>query len=548
MKEFRKGWTLQLIELGKHKKLTAAVAVILLLPLLLILWYGVQIWSGASAFRGISEIRMVLPDGKEFQWKDTEEVSFYTGILDHSSVIERPVREVEEETPISLFLDQTEYFLYPSLSTSGCMVRTPEGKYRLFSAEDATAMLVRTEMEYLYASYRLPSLTVCSGNYRYAILPNGYTWNYKKADGVYYKDLLTETSDEVVSCNLFADFENELSFSMNPTNYSLDVRVIADGEELHDITSLAGLQFPQDTLISVEITAKWSQASNSEQYGEATYHFTALYDVPAQVEAIGADENGEKTVTAGGYVLLRALYSNANEDLTVTTDLWDGSVQFYYDEDARSSYAALPISKETEPGDYTITVTSGETVRSIPVHVTERPADEMHTFTVSDADYETFLSPVQLERLSAMLRQLRSGSTGTPHLNTDLLFVEPVSGEVYLPFGSTAVIGNNAAEGTGMKSLEGVLYAASEGTEVRAVQSGVCVFAGNLGAFGNSVVIDHGCGIFSYYYHLGESNVSTGDTVLRSTAIGTVGKSGFTGEDTPLLHFALSVGGEYVSP
>ena len=518
--------------------------------MLLILWYSVQILTGASAFKGISEIRMVLPDGKAYQWKEKEDVSFYTGILDRSSVIDRPVREVGDETPFSLFLDQTEYLLYPSLSMSGCMVQTPEGRFRLLATEDAASMLVRTEMEYLYESYRLPSLTVCSGDYRYNILPNGYTWSYRKADGVYYEDRLTETSDEVVSCNLFADFANDLSFSTQPSNYSLTVHGIVDGEERYElpVTSLAGLQFTQDTLLSVEISAKWSQASNAEQYGEATYRFLALYDVPAQVEAIGASENGEKTVAAGGYVLLRALYTNANEDLSATTDLSEEQVQFYYDEAAQCSYAALPVKMDTEPGDYTVTVTSGETVRTIPVHVTEMPEGGMRTYTVSDADYEAFLSPTQLESLDNLLRQLRLSSAGTPHLNADLAFGEPVGGEVDLPFGSTVVIGNSAVEDTGMKSLEGVLYTASEGAEVHAVQSGVCVFSGTLGAFGNAVVIDHGCGIFSYYYHLGECSVSVGDTVLRSSAIGTVGKTGYTGSNAALLHFALSIGDVYVSP
>lgn len=546
----RKGRTFHLIELGKHQKLTATVAVILLLPMLFILWYGVQLFTGASAFKGISEVRMVLPDGTEYQWEGEKDVSFYTGILDRSSVIDRPVREIDGETPVSLFLDQTEYRLYPSLTLSGCMAQTPEGKIRLLSAEDASALLIRTEMEYLYESYRLPSLSVRSGENRYAIAPNSYTWNYKKADGVYYEDLLTEKTEDIVSCNLFADFENDLLFSVQPSNYSLTVYSMLNGEQGYElpVTSFAGLQFTQDTLLSVEISARWSQASNAEQYGEATYRFQVLYDVPAQVEAVGASENGEKTVAAGGYVLLRALYTNENEDLTVTTDLSENPVEFYYDASAQSSYAAIPVGTDTEPGSYTITVTSGETVRTVPVHVTAMPEGGSRTYTVKDEDYAAYLSPEQLESLNGILRQVRLGADHTPHMHADLAFGAPVNGEVDLAFGSMIVIGNSAVEGTGMKSLEGVLYTAAKGTEVQAVQSGVCVFAGTLGAFGNAVVINHGCGIFSYYYHLEELSVAEGDAVTRSSAIGTVGDSGYTGSDQPVLHFAFSIGDTYVSP
>ncbi len=540
-----------MFELGKHKKITVAVAVLLLLPLLFIVWYSVQLLTGASAFKDVAEVRMTLPDGTEKSWTAEADVDFYTSLLEHASVIDQPVRDVGGETPVTLSLDGTAYRLYPSLSPSGCMAQFSDDRFRLLAPEDATAMLVRPELEYVYASYLLPTLTVCSGERRYPVSPDGYTWNYRKADGDYYEDGLTATTTEVVTCNLFADFINDLSFSTKPSNYSLTVYGVSEGGtryELDNITSLGGLQFSQDTLLEVEIRASWSQASNAERYGDASYHFRVLYDVPAQVEAVGAAENGEKSVAAGGYVLLKALYTNQNEDLSLETDLPVEPGTFYYDSTAKSSYAALPVPADTEPGVYTVTVTSGETRRTVDIRVTAAPEPETRTYTIADADYTAYLAPAELETLSGTLRQLRISSDGTPNLSADLAFSSPVSGEIDLAFGSTVILGNNAVEGTGMKTLEGSVYKSPAGADVHAVQSGVCVFSGVLGAFGNAVVIDHGCGIFSYYYHLETSNVTVGTEVTRSSTIGTVGKSGYTGTGGACLHFALSVGDTYVRP
>ncbi len=540
------------MELARHQKFTAVLAVVLCLPLLLILWFTVQLLTGASAFKGISEVRIVLPDGMEYDFREDADVSFYTGILNRSSLIDRPVRETEGETPVTVFLDQAEYRFYPSLSLSGCMAETPEGRLRLFTSEDAAALVVRAEMEYLYDGHRLPSLAVCSGDNRYEVLPDTFVWSYKKADSLFYQDQVTETASTLVTCNLFSDFENSLSFSVQPSSYSLTVYRYLDGEDSYEIpvTSLAGLQFTQDTLVSVEINAKWSQASNAEQFGEATYRFLALYDVPAEVELLGAGEDGSKTVQAGSILLLRALYTNENEDLSVRADFQTDNTRFYYDAVTQSSYAVLPVSRETAAGAYEVIVTSGETVKTFAVTVTAGNTDGFLSLTVGDEEYAAQLSKEKREALEETLRQLRAASDGTPRLNADLVFGDPVSGEVALTYGSTVSFGNTSVEGdSGVCILEGTVYTASEGAEVQAVQSGICVFAGDLGAGGYTVVIDHGCGVFSYYYHLKELRVSVGEEISRSSAVGIIGDSGYVGTAVkPCLHFALSVGELYVYP
>jgi murein DD-endopeptidase MepM/ murein hydrolase activator NlpD len=71
-------------------------------------------------------------------------------------------------------------------------------------------------------------------------------------------------------------------------------------------------------------------------------------------------------------------------------------------------------------------------------------------------------------------------------------------------------------------------------------------FAGEQFFGGNSVVLDHGGGLFSIYYHLQDIAVSEGRKVARGERIGAVGASGrATG---PHLHFGVRAAGGRIDP
>ena len=120
-------------------------------------------------------------------------------------------------------------------------------------------------------------------------------------------------------------------------------------------------------------------------------------------------------------------------------------------------------------------------------------------------------------------------------------FLPPV--EEYLPanFGARRVI-----NGEPRMPHSGVDLRLPEGTPVRAVADGRVAFAGEQFFGGRSVVVDHGGGVFSVYYHLREFSVAEGGTVSRGDRVGSVGATGrATG---PHLHFGVRVPGGRVDP
>ncbi len=63
---------------------------------------------------------------------------------------------------------------------------------------------------------------------------------------------------------------------------------------------------------------------------------------------------------------------------------------------------------------------------------------------------------------------------------------------------------------------------------------------------GNTVIIDHGVGMFSSYLHLSKIDVVVGDNLEKGDIIGEVGSTGFS--TGPHLHWAITINGKYIDP
>ncbi len=81
---------------------------------------------------------------------------------------------------------------------------------------------------------------------------------------------------------------------------------------------------------------------------------------------------------------------------------------------------------------------------------------------------------------------------------------------------------------------------------VEAANSGTVAFTGDLGIYGNTVILDHGLGLFSLYGHLSSIDVKAGDSITRRQALGKTGDTGLAAGDH--LHFGIYLDGVAVLP
>ena len=120
-------------------------------------------------------------------------------------------------------------------------------------------------------------------------------------------------------------------------------------------------------------------------------------------------------------------------------------------------------------------------------------------------------------------------------------FARPVPGESSTAFGLRRII-----NGQPKSPHTGVDLRAEEGTPVLASNNGVVALVDQLFFSGKSVILDHGWGTYSMYFHLSATLVSEGERVSTGTILGRVGSTGRS--KGPHLHWGVRINGARVDP
>ncbi len=120
-------------------------------------------------------------------------------------------------------------------------------------------------------------------------------------------------------------------------------------------------------------------------------------------------------------------------------------------------------------------------------------------------------------------------------------FLRPVPGVVISAFGKRSVY-----NGQPKSAHSGVDFRGAAGTPIQSPNSGVVVLAANLYYSGNTVILDHGYGLYSYFGHMSAFSVKEGDRVKTGDLIGKVGATGVaTG---PHLHWTVRLSRSRIDP
>lgn len=123
-------------------------------------------------------------------------------------------------------------------------------------------------------------------------------------------------------------------------------------------------------------------------------------------------------------------------------------------------------------------------------------------------------------------------------------FALPLAGELRTtsPFGQLRSYGN----GPPSSYHTGHDFGADTGTPVMAPITGTVVLAESLQVRGQAVILDHGLGVLSAYWHLSQIDVAVGQLVEKGQVIGLVGNTGLS--TGPHLHWELRVHNTPVDP
>ncbi|MFN8557397.1 MAG: M23 family metallopeptidase [Dehalococcoidia bacterium] len=167
----------------------------------------------------------------------------------------------------------------------------------------------------------------------------------------------------------------------------------------------------------------------------------------------------------------------------------------------------------------------------VTVAATRFPVEEI----VLGPSESALLDPSLTQRELAILTPIYDGFT--PQRLWDGFFQRPAEGAITDVFGSRRSYNGGPATG----SHSGVDFGAGAGAPVVAAAAGRVALAQALPVRGNGVVVDHGAGVFTGYFHLSAIGVEVGQAVRAGERLGRVGATGLvTG---PHLHWEVAVGG-----
>lgn len=205
--------------------------------------------------------------------------------------------------------------------------------------------------------------------------------------------------------------------------------------------------------------------------------------------------------------------------------------------------AMVAIPADVAPGEYPI----------VWVHPQKAADWPEAKIPVADRAFETsklrvakkFTKPKRSEKLKARLRreqaEIQAVWTATPTPALDL-------GQPIRPAKTrlTGVYGTVRIFNEARKSVHyGVDLDGSTGEPVLASAAGRVALSSMRWGSGGTLVLDHGGGLFTVYFHLSKRLVEPGERVKRGQRIGAIGKSGrVTG---PHLHFGVAIRAEYAA-
>ena len=271
-----------------------------------------------------------------------------------------------------------------------------------------------------------------------------------------------------------------------------------------------------------------------------------LFTAPA-VTSTSAKEADLTISSAGqvaqpGSVVLMIVACRESQDRVVASAL-GREVVFYPDPDGKTWRGLVGVDVESPPGKYTLIVRAIREGRpelsgthDLSVAPKQFPTRRLSVATRFASPPESAVERIrqESERLAAIFQRVTARRWRDP-------FLVPVSDRLGSNFGARSIF-----NGQPRNPHAGIDFQSQEGTPIRAPNAGEIVLAESLFFTGNTVVVDHGLGLYSLLAHLSRIDVKLGHAVESGAPVGLVGATGrVTG---PHLHWAVRLNEARVDP
>lgn len=437
---------------------------------------------------------------------------------------ERP-EKIEAVFDLTLHLHAAfprRYEVYVTSDREVYLKRSPGN--RLIRSDNAPFFYTHAAFQSIYPYREIPPVFITVPDQKIIPRVESSSWQFLKWDNNWYAGNLSSPPENTAPWPVLDAAEQGLALevAVSPDSIALQVTDPA-GATVFD-QPLGGKQLPtfeRNGLYEYRLNLAWEDLDRPYR-GHYDVSFAVMMELPPSFEMPDKIVQGE----------LAAFYvHNLPRGVKPVLELeLDHQFRFYPLEEGYVAY--LPTHYGTAPGAYVLSYgLEGESLQEKTLVVLPRDFHIQH-LSVDESIVASTRNEAAYAQFSRYFPQARETSAAERYYSEPFLL--PVSGRLTTEFGQTRYVNNEPTS----SRHSGLDIAAPTGTPVLAANCGHVTLAMDLILTGNTVVIDHGQGLFSVYYHLHELAVEEGQIMERGETIGTVGSTGFS--TGPHLHFTMS--------
>ncbi|WP_425447266.1 M23 family metallopeptidase [Dethiothermospora halolimnae] len=498
----------------------------IILPIILIvLVFSIYYYKTYFAFEPITEIKVTSKNNIS-SIKTESDINFILDSFDSAKLSKEP--STHDFIPFNLKLINTSNKSYKKIllidyNNEDIYVKDTD-KNKLYKTKEKFENFYFTHaaFESIYKYRKPPTLKIIS-NEKDIHHTSNIDWSFKKLNDIYYSFSNTIESSNI---NNFTS-EGLITFSYSEKPSKLEYKLFkGDSLVKEGVLKENSFSIPDENgNYSLNITALFNNKSKGFK-GSINSKINLDLDLPPKF-FIDKD-----TVYQGDIVKVNVKNLDPNENPYIKQNILK---LFSFSENIDGNATGfIPISYYVSKGKYTIPYgVNNKELGSFTVNVLPRDFNIQY-LTVDNTVEKNTRNDKAYEEFNKYYGPVRNKSHSKPYFDTEKTFMLPVKGRLTTEYGERRYV-NNAPTSYRHSGLD---IAAPAGTKVVASNSGKVKLSMDLILTGNSIVIDHGNGLFTTYYHLNKRHVKEGDMVNIGDEIGEVGSTGFS--TGPHLHFMIS--------
>ena len=347
------------------------------------------------------------------------------------------------------------------------------------------------------------------------IIPESASWNYKNNSDKYVSAQNISYTTEQITYEITNAIN--LEFEKKPSKSSVSVY---DKNELiyfGDMDGLHSLTFQMGSILRVIIDAEWKNDHVSDRYGSIHYDFKVKIKNPSVFSL------HSNVIYAGDFVTLECTNISDPSKIVFKSDTSGYSPIFSLDGNTVKAFIYFPESKDEKSFDFSISY--GASIQKFSIKILPTLCDDKYdipSFSLSSDTDPSALNSMKKDKIHATYPPQHEavyfhGNFDRPD---DQIY------EILYTHNSTVRWGENLENSFVAFGNEYIVKSElqTNGASVKSLQNGVVSYVGDDAVLGKFIVIDHGCGLRTWYSNLSSVDVHVNDIVLIGEHIGKAGK------------------------